>query len=338
MSERTLTRVLMNRRDYAPIIRGLWNSGLSCCVNALLQSMFTTEGLLEILDRWKPSGHCEERNNVLLQLRKALHTMGGESPQPDPHREFLDCLHRNSIHRTVQHDAHEVFLSILNLLQQQMTSTQLKEEILDLYKVNIEGHVRCLVCTFDHEINSYLLSFPLALREGQNNLEACMQSFFTFQELTGEDECYCERCGKKQPSAQGFKLRSLPKILCIHLKRFRHDGGFTRKLNRQVTFSDTLNVPNILKPEHISEVFQKDDSLYSLYAVVVHSGFATCGHYTAFIRQPGEQSWYYADDDVVRQVKWDDVQSSYSGRMGGGTAYMLLYRRQSTSEDQGFSG
>ena len=29
-----------------------------------------------------------------------------------------------------------------------------------------------------------------------------MQSFFTFQELTGEDECYCERCGKKQSSAQ----------------------------------------------------------------------------------------------------------------------------------------
>ncbi|XP_041935246.1 ubl carboxyl-terminal hydrolase 18 [Alosa sapidissima] len=325
------------RRDYVSSIRGLRNFGLSCCVNALLQSISATEELLKLLDRWNPSGNYEERNNVPLLLRKTLHSMQGETPQPAPHCEFLDCLDRNSIPRNVQHDADEVFLSILNLILQKMTDTQLKEEILELYKVKVEGHVVCSECTFDHKVNSYMLSLPLPLQKGQNNLEDCIQTFFRQQELSGEDKCYCERCGEKQRSTQGFKLCSLPQILCIHLKRFRYEGGFTQKLHCKVTFPDTLNFSSILDPDCISDVFKKDDSPYSLYAVVVHSGTAMFGHYTAYIQPPGEQTWYYANDSRVRQVNWDKVQSSFGGQNDGDTAYMLLYRRQKTSEDQGYS-
>lgn len=32
--------------------------------------------------------------------------------------------------------------------------------------------------------------------------EKCIQTFFREQELSGEDKCYCERCGEKQPSKQ----------------------------------------------------------------------------------------------------------------------------------------
>ncbi|KAL2102676.1 hypothetical protein ACEWY4_001844 [Coilia grayii] len=326
------------RRPNDPSIRGLCNFSLSCCVNALLQSLFATDELLALLDRWKPNGDWEDSNNVPLQLKRALYAMGGEARlQPAPHRNFLACLHRNSIHRNVQHDADEVFLSVLNLIQQQMADTHVKKEILDLYKVNVEGHTRCLECTFDHVVNSFFVSLPLSLCEGQNNLEECIQSFFREHKLSGEDACYCDRCGEKQPSSQGFKLCSLPKILCIHLKRFRHEGGFTRKLYCKVAFPETLNFPNVLDPEHIS-VVEKGNTFYSLYAVVVHSGAAMFGHYTAYIQPPRDPRWYYANDSRVQQVQWSDVQQSYGGQKGSDTAYMLLYRKQPASDDQGYSG
>lgn len=336
-----MAKIYNIQRGHTPTIRGLRNCGLSCCVNALLQSISATEEFVHLLDRLELSG-SEERNSVPMVLKKTILAMQGESVQPAPHRKFLDCLHSNAISINVQHDADEVFLSILNLIHKQMTDTELKEEILELYKVKIEGNVTCLDCTYVHKVSSYLLSFPLPLQEGQNSLEKCIQTFFGEQELQGEDACYCERCGEKQPSKQGFKLCSLPKILCIHLKRFRSENGLTKKLHCKVTFPKTLNFTSNLQQDQLSESFKKGDSTYSLYAVVVHSGFAYCGHYTAFIKSPRGQEWYYADDSSVHQATWDDIQSTFGGqtsyRTFSGTAYMLLYRRQSSSEDQGRSG
>lgn len=53
-----------------------------------------------------------------------------------------------------------------------------------------------------------------------------------------------------QPSfffSQGYKLLSLPRILCMHLKRFRNSSYGTRKLECTVTFPETFNVSETLK-------------------------------------------------------------------------------------------
>lgn len=46
----------------------------------------------------------------------------------------------------------------------------------------------------------------------------------------------------------------------------------------------------------------QNECKYTLYAVVVHSGYAMCGHYTAYVRHRVNQCWYYADDSRVKQV------------------------------------
>lgn len=96
--------------------------------------------------RWDTSGVKEDDLNVPLQLKRVLAAMRSTVPQPAPHHDFLHCLDRNCFRRegeinplkkyvypgtamklfffpfTVnkQHDADELFLSILNLLPQQM--------------------------------------------------------------------------------------------------------------------------------------------------------------------------------------------------------------------------
>ncbi|KAI1888452.1 hypothetical protein AGOR_G00185280 [Albula goreensis] len=296
---------------------GLQNYSLSCCVNALLQSFSATKELLALLNRVDETAAVEEEKNVPLQLRSTLQAMQSEKCQPAPHRKFLECLNSNRIRLGVQHDADEVFLSILNLIQEQITDVNVAQDIKCLYMVTVEEYLQCNECTYIHSGVTYLLSLPLPLTRKENKLEECFKAFFELQELENEDKCFCDRCGEKTPSKQGLKLISLPPVMCIHLKRFRSSHGFTEKLYRKVSFPETLDFKTILNPDQISTKCQKPEkeSQYKLYAVVVHSGTAMFGHYTAYVRLDGD-IWYHADDSHVSKVTWETVEGTFGGCMG----------------------
>ncbi|TSZ83226.1 Ubl carboxyl-terminal hydrolase 18 [Bagarius yarrelli] len=250
---------------------------------------------LQLHCRWQPS-ETSDRNSVPLELRKVLEAMKDKS-QTSPHRNFLKCLHEYNICRYTEHDADEVFHTILGLIQEQ-TDQQTAAEIRNLYKINLEVCTECLHCQNVHRVPNIFLSLPLHLHEDTNTLY--------------------------------YKLLSLPSILCINLKRFRNIHGFTRKLNSKVSFLETINVAEMLPEEHP----RTTESRYRLYAVVVHAGMATMGHYTAYIYSTDDK-WYYIDDSHMHQVSWQEVQSTYEGRgRFSETAYMLLYRTLSSETAQ----
>ncbi|XP_015208501.1 ubl carboxyl-terminal hydrolase 18 [Lepisosteus oculatus] len=311
-----------------PGLMGLLNYRLSCCVNSVLQSFFATEEFTEKLDRWNgPSTAAEEKCNTPLQLQRVLRVMQKDRSQTQAHRDFLYCLHLNHIRFYVQHDADEVFLLILNLIQQQMSDTNLAQEIRDLYKTEVRQHLKCLSCNSMHDVpnNSYFVSFPLSVYENCQMVENCFQFFFRPQKLTDRNKCYCNYCGEKKTTEQVFKLTSLPKVLVIHLKRFQCSGS-TRKLNCKVSFPEILDFQKILHEDQ-HELNKGQMYIYELFAVIVHSGTAMFGHYTAYIKSPGEQTWYHADDSSISTASWADVKSTYGSSSGSRSAYMLLYRK-----------
>nr|XP_019947995.1 PREDICTED: ubl carboxyl-terminal hydrolase 18-like [Paralichthys olivaceus] len=323
-------------REYG--MRGLANYNLSCCVNTLLQTLSATWEVSDLLEQWESAGVRGDIHNVPLQLKRVLAAMRSDLPQHVPHRDFLHCLDRNRVRLSVQHDGDEVFLSILNFIQQQMDNKALALEIQDLYKVSVETHLQCLVCSSVQTQTSFLLNLPLHVKEDHDSLEGCISSFLEDQELRGRNSCFCPQCGSKTPSKRGVKLISLPRILCVHLKRFRNSNGYIRKLDCRVTFPETFDISQTVG-DGFSADFAQNECNYTLYAVVVHSGGAAFGHYTAYVRHRVSQLWYYADDSHIEQVSWEQVQRAY-GRSHGDTAYMLMYRRGSKEEGRqpDFSG
>lgn len=293
-------------------------------MNTLLQTFSATWELVDLLDRWDAAHVRPNGCNVPLELKNFLVAMHNE--QPVSHRDFLHCLDRNGVQLHTQHDADEVFLFILNLIQKQMDDKNLVEQIQSLYKVSVETYVQCLECASVQTKASHLLSLPLHVNDDHTSVEDCLTSFFEDHELRGINCCFCLQCEVKTPSKQGVRLLSLPPILCVQLKRYRNIDGFTQKLGYRVTFPQTFDFLTTVD-QAFSKDFTQTDCRYSLYAVVVHSGSAGCGHYTTFVRHRESQSWYYADDSHTRQVTWNEVQTSY----GGGhrhTAYMLMYRKE----------
>uniref|UniRef100_A0A8C4RSW9 USP domain-containing protein n=1 Tax=Erpetoichthys calabaricus TaxID=27687 RepID=A0A8C4RSW9_ERPCA len=285
-------------------IIGLPNYGLSCCVNSLLQSFFATPELTSLLNKCVEFGKkIPEDRNVPLNLLKLTEDVQNCRSVHSAHRKLLQCLDKNRITHSVQHDAGEIFLSFLHLIHKQTESPELAEEILQLYKITVLDYLQCNVCQNISQSNSFLLTLLLDIQG---------------------------------PSATlGLKLLSLPKILCLQIKRayFERHRGLPIKLNSELEFSEMLDLQQILHVDHLAESFQKENCKYGLYAVIVHSGSPICGHYIAYIKL--DNAWYCANDSSVYKVPWNEVaktsgcspKSCYAFRE---TAYMLLYRRSDT--------
>ncbi|CAH1708005.1 unnamed protein product [Chironomus riparius] len=77
---------------------------------------------------------------------------------------------------------------------------------------------------------------------------------------------------------------------------------------------------------------------YELFAIMIHSGSASGGHYYAYIKDFESGNWYSFNDQTVSSITQEDISRSfggsgafksyYSGFSSSTNAYMLMYRQQ----------
>ncbi|XP_008324026.1 ubiquitin carboxyl-terminal hydrolase 20 isoform X1 [Cynoglossus semilaevis] len=148
-------------------------------------------------------------------------------------------------------------------------------------------------------------------------LEDCLAAFFAADELKGDNMYSCERCKKLRNGVKYCKVLRLPEILCIHLKRFRHEVMYSFKINSHVSFPlEGLDMRPFLAKESQSEV-----TTYDLLSVICHHGTAGSGHYIAYCQNVINGQWYEFDDQYVTEVHETVVQNA--------EAYVLFYRKSS---------
>lgn len=316
---------------------GLYNLGQSCCLNSLLQVFLMNIRFTRILRRITvPSSPTQRRNSVPYQMLLLLEKMQcGKSKAVGP-TDLAYCLSGHRVKLFVQHDAAQLFLTLCNLLKKQMKTPELAKELSDLYTICIQEHLACQNCSFEIKSNSTMLTLPLPVLDANSHrlktLEDCLQYFFHPEELTGQNMCFCQQCGKKTTFLQSMKLVHLPQTLTLHLKRFCFErSSHTHKLSHYLPFPQELDFNEVLTENQC----QADDSekatwQYELFAVVAHSGSTSCGHYCAYIRSLTECKWYCFNDSEVCQVSWDDVKCTYghSSLYWRETAYLLIYMKK----------
>ncbi|XP_035246557.1 ubiquitin carboxyl-terminal hydrolase 20 isoform X2 [Anguilla anguilla] len=148
-------------------------------------------------------------------------------------------------------------------------------------------------------------------------LEDCLAAFFAADELKGDNMYSCERCKKLRNGVKYCKVLRLPEILCIHLKRFRHEVMYSFKINSHVSFPlEGLDLRPFLAKESPSQI-----TTYDLLSVICHHGTAGSGHYIAYCQNVINGQWYEFDDQYVTEVHETVVQNS--------EAYVLFYRKSS---------
>ncbi|KAI7813347.1 ubiquitin carboxyl-terminal hydrolase 20 [Triplophysa rosa] len=148
-------------------------------------------------------------------------------------------------------------------------------------------------------------------------LEDCLAAFFAADELKGDNMYSCERCKKLRNGVKYCKVLRLPEILCVHLKRFRHEVMYSFKINSHVSFPlEGLDLKPFLAKESPSQI-----TTYDLLSVICHHGTAGSGHYIAYSQNVINGQWYEFDDQYVTEVHETVVQNA--------EAYVLFYRKSS---------
>ncbi|XP_043229020.1 ubiquitin carboxyl-terminal hydrolase 20-like [Amphibalanus amphitrite] len=154
------------------------------------------------------------------------------------------------------------------------------------------------------------------------SLHDCLASFFSSDELKGDNMYSCGGCKKLRNGLKVCRVLELPEVLTIHLKRFRHELVFSTKLGTQVEFPLVgLDMAPYLHRQSRGQV-----TVYDLAAVVCHHGTAGAGHYTAYALNEPSGAWYEYDDQYVTEVGADTVQSCQ--------AYVLFYRKSCEASNQ----
>jgi len=120
--------------------------------------------------------------------------------------------------------------------------------------------------------------------EQHTSVTSCLRQFSASEMLCQKNKFFCDSCCGLQEAEKRsalsirltwhitdkprMKIKRLPNVLALHLKRFKYQENLGRytKLFYRVPFPTQLKLPNT------SDDVENPDRLYELFAVVVHIG------------------------------------------------------------------
>ncbi|KAI9834750.1 MAG: hypothetical protein M1819_002836 [Sarea resinae] len=284
-----------------------------------------------------------------------------------PHK-FLEILrNQNDMFRTAMHqDAHEFLNIVLNevvanveakskdseaekqrkLMEQDDLSTEQPPSasadsvaneprtplsnpgwVHELFEGTLTSETKCLTCENVSQRDEAFLDLSVDL-EQHSSVTSCLRKFSQEEMLCERNKFHCDKCGGLQEAEKRMKIKRLPRILALHLKRFKYteDFGRLQKLFHRVVY------PYHLRLFNTTDDAEDPDRLYELYAVVVHIGGGPYhGHYISIIKTQ-DRGWLLFDDEMVEPVDKSYVRNFFGDKPGLACAYVLFYR-ETTLED-----
>ncbi|KAF2278128.1 cysteine proteinase [Westerdykella ornata] len=270
--------------------------------------------------------------------------------------KFLEVLRReNEMFRTpVHHDAHEFLNFLLNQVVEHVeqfpkqrlreagegdsgalarameqvadaTSTSVANNtkwVHDLFEGTLTSETRCLTCEKTSQRDEAFLDLSVDL-EQHSSVTSCLRKFSEEEMLCERDKFHCDNCGGLQEAEKRMKVKRLPRILALHLKRFKYIGGDLQRLHK---LFHRVVYPYYLRLFNTTEDAEDPDRIYELYAVVVHIGGGPYhGHYVSIIKTQ-DRGWLLFDDEMVEPVDKSYVRNFFGGENVLACAYVLFYQ------------
>lgn len=191
----------------------------------------------------------------------------------------------------------------------------------DIFEGVLTSETKCLACETASQRDETFLDLSIDLEE-HSSVTSCLRKFSDEEMLCERNKFHCDQCGGLQEAEKRMKIKKLPKVLALHLKRFKYTEDLTRlqKLFHRVVY------PYHLRMFNTTDDAEDPDRLYELYAVVVHiGGNAYHGHYVSVIKTP-DRGWLLFDDEMVEPVDKHFVRNFFGDKPGMACAYVLFYQ------------
>lgn len=298
-------------------------------------------------------GMSESLFTCLKDIFEALYVHESRVGVVSPYR-FLEVLKKdNEMFRSAMHqDAHEFLNLLLNDVVEnvEIHSKKLEEEknmngaavkddfeqalarampkattntgwVHELFEGTLTSETKCLTCENVSQRDEAFLDLSVDLDE-HTSVTSCLRKFSEEEMLCERNKFHCDNCGGLQEAEKRMKIKRLPKILALHLKRFK----YTEDLQRLQKLFHRVVYPYHLRLFNTTDDAEDPDRLYELYAVVVHIGGGPYhGHYVSIIKTE-DRGWLLFDDEMVEPVDKNYVQNFFGDRPGLACAYVLFYQ------------
>ncbi|TIB74037.1 cysteine proteinase [Wallemia mellicola] len=302
---------------------GMDNLGNSCYCNSVLQSLYFCRPLRELVLAL-PSDVDKSMYTVLRGLFQDISTQPKRTGVIQT-KSFVEKLRQeNELFRSTTHqDAHEFLNYLLNRVAEDLTRLTKSSHTLvhSLFEGTLTNETKCMTCeNITHRDESFLdLSINV---EEDSNVTECLSNFSVREMLCQKNKFFCDSCGGLQEAEKWMRIKKLPNILALHLKRFKYQEDQSRyiKLSYRVAF------PFLLEPGSLSSTCQgaeNSDKMYRLFAVIIHIGSGPHhGHYVSIIKS--YDRWVLFDDDKVSVVDEHEL-SKFFGNDPAGEGYVFFY-------------
>jgi hypothetical protein len=147
------------------------------------------------------------------------------------------------------------------------------------------------------------------------SLHDCLELFSKEEQLEEGNEWKCFYCEKNVRAIKKMTICRLPKILVLHLKRFKQKRADIDSDSKKT--DDYIDYP--INGLDMNEFLYKKDknAVYDLFAVLNHVGALLGGHYWANCYNPIFERWLFFNDDNVEKLNKKSIISKQ--------AYVLFY-------------
>ncbi|CRK95749.1 CLUMA_CG009206, isoform A [Clunio marinus] len=334
---------------------GLVNFGNTCYSNSVLQALYFCKPFREkVLEyKLKNKRNKETLLTCLADLFYSIATQKKKVGSIAP-KKFIARLRKEKeeFDNYMQQDAHEFLNFLINHINEiilaernqgktkpttngvilgenetnnnSSTSTSEPTWVHEIFQGVLTSETRCLNCeTISSKDENF---FDLQVDVDQNtSITHCLRCFSNTETLCSDNKFKCDNCCSYQEAQKRMRVKKLPMILALQLKRFK----YMEQYNRHIKVSHRVVFPLELRLFNTSDDAVNPDRMYDLMAVVIHCGSNTNrGHYISIVKSHG--FWLLFDDDMVDKIDASTIEDFYGLtsdiQKSSETGYLLFYQ------------
>ena len=305
-----------NRKEFI----GLKNMSSTCYMNSILQQFFMIPMLRETILGIE---NVTEQNTILYQLQLLFASLKTYDFKYYDPKTFVIV---SKLKFDEQMDADEYYGLLIDKLENDISNLynndKDKNHYIDLFKyffgIKLTDELYFIECKHKRFNESFCYNIQLEVKN-YKNIKDSLSNYFKIEIMGGDNKINCEECNTKRVCHKQLKIKNLPNILVISLKRFDYDYRAMKKfkLNSYFEFPPELdmseylldsnkNINEISTSESINNLNVNQNNLYELTGITIHYGVADYGHYYDIIKASNNK-WYMFNDTNVKEFPENEI-------------------------------
>ena len=312
-----------NRKEFI----GLKNMSSTCYMNSILQQFFMIPMLRETLLSIGNDNNIIDKNNlnqntVLYQLQLLFASLKAYDFKYYDPKNFV-LVSKLSFYE--QMDADEYYGQLIDKLENDINNLFDKDKnknvYLDLFKyffgIKLTDELYFIECDHKRFNESFCYNIQLEVKN-YSNIYDSLKNYFKIEIMSGDNKINCEECNTKRVCHKQLKIKNLPNILVISLKRFDYDyRTMTKfKLNNYFEFPPELDMSEYIinsnNNKNNIENNISEKNIYELTGITIHYGVSDYGHYYDLIKASNNK-WYVFNDTNIKEFPENDIPKEAFG-------------------------